>query len=143
MVSYFWWPVRFDSLVARGALGGVFSLVGGGVGAVRRLCVIWGISTCDHVVSRGGTIWMASMDSLGECSFGLSTLFLKRTWPGVTGFLSGSTPVSGCRASGEFTEPLEEHMSTTATMRPVREELVRVQYAEPALVAGYADDHAG
>jgi SAM-dependent methyltransferase len=34
-------------------------------------------------------------------------------------------------------------MSTTATMRPVREERVRVQYAEPALVAGYADDHAG
>jgi SAM-dependent methyltransferase len=34
-------------------------------------------------------------------------------------------------------------MSTTATMRPVREERVRVQYAEPALVAGYANDHAG
>lgn len=34
-------------------------------------------------------------------------------------------------------------MSTTATMRPVREERVRVQYAEPALVAGYANDHTG
>ena len=34
-------------------------------------------------------------------------------------------------------------MSTTATMRPDREERVRVQYAEPALVAGYANDHAG
>ncbi|MEV6442038.1 class I SAM-dependent methyltransferase [Amycolatopsis sp. NPDC051716] len=34
-------------------------------------------------------------------------------------------------------------MSIPVTSRPVREELVRVQYAEPALVAGYADDHAG
>ncbi|MGW3962206.1 class I SAM-dependent methyltransferase [Amycolatopsis sp. NPDC005003] len=34
-------------------------------------------------------------------------------------------------------------MAIPAALRPVREELVRVQYAEPALVAGYANDHAG
>ncbi|WP_033261460.1 class I SAM-dependent methyltransferase [Amycolatopsis vancoresmycina] len=34
-------------------------------------------------------------------------------------------------------------MSIPVTLRPAREELVRVQYAEPELVAGYANDHAG
>ena len=73
MVSYFRCLVRFDSLVARGAVAGLFLLVGVGVGAVRRLCVIWGISAGDLLVSGESSIWMASMDGLGECSFGLST----------------------------------------------------------------------